>query len=212
LFDYSTVPVILLALGCLEWILLALEHFRPIAPKVAVAALVLSFCLLLIPSASGPRSEVIAERGEKTVNVLNWVRAHLPCQARILSNQRTVGVFKVMTGRVAVLEGMTPFLRPRMLQNIIDLLLRARRFFSAPVSKKEFLKRTGVEYVVQVHGLKIGHGYGAIDQPLFAPFLKLVHQGRWVRVYRVVGLSRERSAALSASAPGYICRRDPVSI
>ena len=52
--------------------------------------------------------------------------AHVPCDARILPDRVTLGTFVAATGRVSVVEGMGPYLRPEMLHPVLaDVPARA---------------------------------------------------------------------------------------
>ena len=110
--------------------------------------------------------------------------------ARIITSRRTAGTFEAAVGRVSITEGMTPFLRPAMLKGVVNLLLEARSFFLYPVTKRYFLKRQNVSFVVFIKGNALGsqgHLLGDADEQKLkdAPFLRLVYQNAAADVYRV---------------------------
>jgi hypothetical protein len=121
------------------------------------------------------------------------VRTNTPCDARLLTNSRTVGAFQAVTGRISVTEGMGPFLRPIMLRRVINLFMDARRFFRDPSAEREFLVQRGVDYVVVSRGLAIGHPslVGAVNEQALesASFLEQVADTPEFTVYRVTDLA-----------------------
>jgi hypothetical protein len=179
---------VILVLALLEWGLWAFGRFRPslLTPVacVAVAALALTF----VPLSGPPADKTSLQRGSQ--ETLDWIRTHVPRDARILASRRTAGTFEATVGRVSITEGMTPFLRPTMLKTVVNLLLEARSFFLYPVTKRYFLKRQDVGYVVFIKGNALGsegHLLGDADEQKLkdAPFLRLVHQDPAADVYRV---------------------------
>jgi hypothetical protein len=77
-----------------------------------------------------------------------------------------------------------------MLKRVVNLLLEARSFFLYPVTKRYFLKRQDVAYVVFIKGNALGSEgllLGDADEQKLkdAPFLRLVHQDSAADVFRV---------------------------
>jgi hypothetical protein len=188
--DFSLLALAIVGLGVLEALLLYLGRRQPVVSlTVAVAVIVLLSALILPASAaSQPLSRVSRER----VAVVDWLRAHTPCNARFLVNQRTEGAFTVLTGRFALLEGMGPFLRVDTLPYVVNLFLAARHFFGDPISNEAFLRQHGISYVV-VTGQNQLFGYtgptGSVNWAALraAPFLHPVLKTRYVTVYQVQG-------------------------
>jgi hypothetical protein len=188
--DYTSLPLVLLALGVLEALLLYLASRRPrLSVAVGVAVVVaVSAWLLPVSAASKQLGRVSHER---TV-VVDWLRAHTPCNARLLVDQRTEGALTALTGRFALLEGMGPFLRVDKLPYVTNLFLGARQFFTSPLSHQAFLRQHGISYVVVARqGELLGYngptGRANTHALSAAPFLHRVMANRSVVVYQVQG-------------------------
>jgi hypothetical protein len=212
LFDYSALPLVLLDLALIEAGLWLLTRFRAWAPVAAGTALVAIFAAILIPTAPVPGSNVPADLAR--VAPIEWVRDNTPCDSRILVNQRTTGIFEAETGRVAVLEGMAPYLRPPILQPVVGLMLAARDFFQDPIAHAQFLQDQAIDYVVLIGRGTLGF-QSLIGSPnaqalSSSPDLTVVHQDSAMTVYKV---NRPTSSTLfpdPAGFPGYLCRTGPV--
>ena len=89
-------------------------------PAVAVAATV------------GPSRSGWEQNGRDSMAVLDWVDEHEPCGARILPDRVTLGTFAAATGRVSVVEGMGPYLRPAMLHTVLRRCSRRTGSSSTP--------------------------------------------------------------------------------
>jgi len=219
LFDYASIPLIIFGLALIEGALLLLTRsargrtVRPWVPGVALAVVAVVVSALVIPSARPPRrGDAPLDRG--LIASFDWVRANIPCDARILANIHTEGVFEALTGRSAVLEGMTPYLRPSVLAPIVRLFLDARRFFVDPQGNQAFLAREGVDYVVILHSGGVGYSLpiGRIDQAALAsaPFLEPMYSSPAMTVYRVHGVARPAGLPVPSSARGFRCEREPI--
>ena len=142
---------------------------------------------VLIPTAPVPRGNIPEDLAR--VGPVEWVRQNTPCDARILVNQRTTGIFEAETGRVAVLEGMAPYLRPPILQRVIELMLAARAFFADPAGNARFLQDQAIDYVVLIEGEGLGFhallGTPNVSALASLPGLTLVHQDPAMIVYKV---------------------------
>jgi hypothetical protein len=213
-FDY--VPLVLLpavlavgevAVGRLRavraWIPLAVVVAAVAVPAVAVAATV------------GPARSGWEQNGRDSVAVLDWVDEHEPCGARILPDRVTLGTFAAATGRVSVVEGMGPYLRPAMLHTVLGLVLAAHRFFEHPAGGEALLHRLGVTEVLVVKGVRIGSMVGTlesgVDPAAFhgVPYLERVHSSPLLDVYRVRG-SGGGSFPDPDSMAGFHCERGAV--
>jgi len=188
--DYSSLALILLLLGVLEALLLYLARHRPrLSAAVAVAIVVAVSAWLLPVSAASKQLDRVGH--ERTV-VVDWLRAHTPCNARFLIDQRSEGTLTALTGRFALLEGMGPFLRVDKLPYVISLFLGARQFFTSPLSHQAFLRQHDISYVVvarqdQLLGYKGPIGKTNTHDLRAAPFLHRVLANRSVVVYQVQG-------------------------
>lgn len=186
--DFSTVCLAIVGLGALEALLLYLGRFRPRVSLTLSVALIVLLSALVLPAsaASQPLSQVSGER----VALVSWLRAHTPCDARFLVNQRTEGAFTVLTGRFALLEGMGPFLRVDRLPYVVNLFMAAHRFFKDPLTHEAFLRKHGISYVVVSNqGQLLGYSTGRVRWSVTQapPFLHPVLRTRYVTVYQVQG-------------------------
>jgi hypothetical protein len=210
LFEYGSIPLVLLALAVLEVGVRALGRIRPMATVAAGAAIVVLVGAILIPrSHPGPKRAATAKRNVAIADIIHRL---VPCQARILADVRTVGFFRAMTGRVGVLEGMGPYLRPPMLHDVDRLLLSARAFFADPATHADFLVDQGIDYVVLIKGIDVGYrapvAAGSGEGLAELPFLRVITTGEGVQIYQVVGLARGTGFVDPIGVPGYRC--DPL--
>jgi hypothetical protein len=216
-FDYLPLAAVVLVLLALEPAIGWLGRRRAWAPAAA-AALVVALPAVAVGATVGPARASYRENGERALAILDWVAANTPCDARLLPDRVTLGTFVAATGRVSVVEGMGPYLRPEMLHPVLDEVLRAHRFFQDPARGRAFLRREGVDYVIVVKGVRIGSMVGTlesgVDPAAFAGvgFLRQVHASPDLDVYRVRGSSRGgRSFPDPADHPGFTCLRGPVA-
>ncbi len=190
LTPYVLIGLLLLAVGVAESLAMLLERSGARVATAAAVALVVILSAWLLPSTSVSRSAGFT--GSQRTRLVDWVRTSTPCDARFLINQRTEGTFTALTGRYALLEGMGAFLRTKQLPYVVQLLLKAQKFFHFPMSDAEFLRRYDISYVVVARGYQ-ELGYAApIGPPNFrqlsaSPFLQLVYSTRTILVYKVVG-------------------------
>jgi hypothetical protein len=156
LFDYSSLPVVLgIGVG-VELALDLVARRRSVrVASVALAASVAVAAAALLPSALPPRAPAGADRA--VLAAFGWLRSHTGCDATILADQHTEGVFEALTGRVAVLEGATPYLRPELLPKVVARLLDARAFFEDPSADPTFPQREGATYVVVLREGNVGY-------------------------------------------------------
>jgi hypothetical protein len=143
--------------------------------------------------AGGPARRGSVQNGRRAVALTDWVATHLPCSARLLPDRMTLGTFAATTGRVSVVEGMDPYLRPDELHSVLRTVLAAHAFFLQPAKHRAFLADQAVDYVLLVKDVRIGNAVGAIDAGVDPagfrdlPFLQLVHSDETMDVYRVRG-------------------------
>ncbi|MGH2702556.1 MAG: hypothetical protein ACRDJ2_12385 [Actinomycetota bacterium] len=214
LFDYSALIGLLPILAIVEagFGLLAKRSLRITALMAAVmTAAVLA---ALLPSATAGNSKRGTEMAEHSIDLLDWIRLNTPCDSRILANQRTVGVFKALTGRVAILEGMTPYLRPDMLGDLVKLMLRTQRFFDEPQDHASLLKDEAVDYVVVPRAMRLGHAFKAratSDLGTF-PALSTAYDGEAGVVYRVEDSEASSDPLEGKRLPAIVCRRDEIDV
>jgi len=213
LTDYAAVPVVLLLSGVAEVGLRAMRRVGPRGPVAGATVLVVLVTLLVLPSGRVTAEQV--RRNHLAREAFAWIRSEVPCDARILLNQRTVGAVRALTGRVAVLEGMGPFLRPRMLDRVVETLLGARAFFVEPAANRAFLEEHGITHVILVKRFRLGYSPEAGGRPRpgrlrDVPFLEPMHRGSSFDAYRVVGVQGRGRFPDPSAHPAYDCRRDPL--
>ncbi len=215
-FDYLPLAAVVLVLTALEPAVRWAGRLRAWAPA-AVAVLLVALPAVAVGATVGPARSSYRTNGERSLAILDWVAENVPCNARILPDRVTLGTFAAATGRVSVVEGMGPYLRPDMLHPVLDEVLRAHRFFQDPAAGRAFLRREGVDYVIVVKGVRIGSMVGTLDSgidlPAFAHagFLRRVHSSPDADVYRVRGPGGGRGFPDPAGRPGFTCVRDPVA-
>ncbi len=187
---YASLGIILLGLGVIEALLLSLATRSARAAAALAVVLVAAVCAWVIPVSvtSAPLDRISRER----IMLTDWLRAHTPCDARILVNQRTEGAITALTGRFALLEGMGAYLRTDKLPYVISLFLDARHFFGSPQSSEAFLRQHDISYVVLARDNQL-LGYpgptGPTNYPAMraTPFLHRVLSRPFVTVYQVQG-------------------------
>jgi hypothetical protein len=215
-FDYLPLAAVVLVLTVLEPAVRWIGRVRAWAPAAA-AVLLIALPAVAVGATVGPSRASYRTNGERSLAILDWVAAHLPCDARILPDRVTLGTFVAATGRVSVVEGMGPYLRPDMLHPVLDEVLRAHRFFQDPAAGRAFLRREGVDYVMVVKGVRIGSMVGTLDAGVDpaaftgVPFLRRVFTSADADVYRVRGASGRSGFPDPAGHPGFTCVRGPVA-
>jgi hypothetical protein len=200
LFEYASIPVMLVALAVVETGLARLGGLGARAPAVVAAALV-----VLVLVAAGPgdvRGDLPS--GAATADYIAAARTATPCNARILATVTSKGAFQALTGRADILEGMAPFLRPAILRTTVRLTHLARRYLAHPHIHPGFLAAEHVDFVLVGRGKAAGwKAFGT------APGLAFVRQVGAVRVYRHTGPGAGSGGVRPDDAPGYTCRRTP---
>jgi len=200
LFEYASIPVMLVALAVVETGIARLPSLGARAPAVIAAAMV-----VVLVAAAGP-GEVRGDipTGAGTADYIAAARIATACNSRILPTVTSKGAFQALTGRADILEGMAPFLRPSILRSTVRLTHLARRYLAHPHAHPGFLRAEHVDDVL------VGRGKAA-GWPAFAtaPGLQFVRQVGSVRVYRHVGPGAGRGGVRPDDAPGYTCRRTP---
>jgi hypothetical protein len=134
----------------------------------------------------------VPERAAAGLAVIDRVEEVVPCDARMLANWRTAGTWEATTGRRAVTEGMAPFLRPRVMEHVLPVLIGANTFFDDPQANRGFLTRERVQYLVVVKpGVWIGTHSGRVPTEKDAeavasvPGVHAIVRDRRVSIFRV---------------------------
>ena len=216
LFDYSSVPVLLLGLAAAEAALLWVGDRLPLRPGLrwrstfAAAALVTAVvAAVTFPSTMGARDR--KEGLASALGAMEWIRENVPCEGRILADRRTLATFETLTRRAGAIEGMGPYLRPDVLSSAVRQLLSAREFFLDPENGEEYLRQQGVAAVVLTgfHPLGGTLRVAEVDEDAIrsSPFLRLAVTAGPVRVYEVIGFDPAEARYPDVrTRPGYLCR------
>lgn len=156
LYDYAVIPPALVIPALIEAAAAPFARRRRfVIPAVAVAAGVLAVTAAALRT-PGDQSIQRAEAGKK---VFASVTRYVPCDARMLANTRTAGSWEAWTGRGAITEGMSPFLRPEVMAGILPILVGANDFFKDPQAHQDYLADQRVQYLVVVSpGIWFGWG------------------------------------------------------
>ena len=206
LFDYATIPTVLVGLAVVEVGLgalrrrsLGLAGRRIEASGAAAAVLIVAAVAVLLPTSLAPRERLPLLRS--AVRSLAWIRSNVPCEGRVLADRRTLATFEMMTRRAGVLEGMGPHLRPRVLARAVGELLEAERFFEDPVRGEAYLEERGVAAViVTAPDAPLGGTHRVAEPDLSglerAVFLRPAARTPAARVYRVAGFEPTRARDL----------------
>jgi hypothetical protein len=192
LFEYMPIPVFLLVLALLEVVASRLAaRWRLAGGALAAAALV---------------AVVIVSTGDLGVAQSNipgptrYLRAAVttPCDSRLLVDRLTRGSFQALTGRISLTEGLAPFLRPAIVNDVLDVRRDAAAFFDDPEETSGILTEREVDYV-------IAEGPRALRN---VPGLRLVGDFDGIEVYEVEDRSEKRALPRPDTSPGYHCFRD----
>ncbi len=200
LFDYAGLSVALLVLVVAEALAVRAARLHPV---LAAAMVGIGVAVLLGSSIHTPatlkRWQGAATTASVTRNVFDLVSARVPCDARILPNFRSEGVFEAVTGRRSVMEGMSPYLRPAMLDRVLGLVKKTRTFFHDPNADRAFVKAEHVDYVMVIpQDMVIGEDgipYRRLPLPP-VPWLHLVGTASGARLYAVAGAPHVGAAGL----------------
>lgn len=214
LWSYATFFPLVVGVALLEAALQLLAKVKSWLPTIA-AALIVCVALVGAMPPSVKRNEL--KEGAHSLAAMNWVSENLPCDARLLASQRTGGTFQAMTGRVAVTEGMAPYLRPEMLGEVIELLFDSRAFFEDPARNEHVLDEYGIDFVLVAKKNYLFDRKPALlgrfptERVAEAEGLELVHESRLMDVYRVEDPSTAEWPNPNEH-PGYVCRTEGVPV
>ena len=215
-FDYVPLFAVLVVLGVAE---AALGRLRAVRAWIPAAALVVLIALPAVAVAAtvGPARGGWQRNGQESLEVLDWIDRNIPCDARLLPDRVTLGTFVAATGRVSVVEGMGPYLRPAMLHTVLDVVLRAHGFFEHPQGGAALLHRLGVDDVLVIKGVRVGSMVGVlesgVDPAAFrdVPYLRLVHSSPVLDAYRVRGAGDPNRFPDPVGRSGFTCRHGVVA-
>lgn len=215
LFSFVAFPLILIGLAAVELTLTRLERKSRRNVLLATAGVTVIALIVTFPR---PVFKPKVKNARHALAMINWVNENIPCDARIFASQRTAGIFQALTGRPAVSEGMAPYLRPPMLNEVVDLLLDGRDFLQDPDSYATFLSSYDIDYLV------ISKDAGLLDRT--PPLLGLADEGALqvsqdlellrdeprYAIYEVTQADDDRAAPDASSVNGYKCRTDELTL
>ena len=111
LFEYASIPVMVIALALAETAIARLA--RP-GPWAAGACVWLTIAVVV---AAGPHALRGGLQGASpTAAYITAARVATPCNSRLVATVNSKGAFQALTGRADIVEGMAPFLRPAILR------------------------------------------------------------------------------------------------
>jgi hypothetical protein len=212
LFNYAMLPYVVVLLAgaeaVLRWIA-ARGRTRERIVSLAACGLVVATLIGFLPSAGWPKVGKVGNLRQQ-IQLLQWIREHVPCEGRVLADRRTLATFQTMTGHAAVLEGMGPHLRPEVLVRAIGELLRAKTFFENPRGQQAYLEERGVAVVVATRPFAEFAGWIRVmrlpPNPFRdIPYLRPVYRSHVGTVYLVEGSVPNPSLPSVEGRPGYRC-------
>ncbi|HXV58802.1 MAG TPA: hypothetical protein VD704_13130 [Gaiellaceae bacterium] len=161
--------------------------------RKALAGIAVAVGVIAVAAAVERVPRAYAKSAPKAVSVFESVSDTVPCGARMLANARTAGSWQAWTGRRALTEGMSPFLRPRIMEQILPILGGANDFFSDPAANRDFLEEQDVEYLVVVApdvpvgwgGTGFGPREGDAERVAALPEVEVLHEDELVSIFRV---------------------------
>ena len=203
--DYGPLVVMLVLSAAAEAALTRRPRWGDRAPTSAVALGVTVVLAIAVGVSSSP-VPTAAPFTPDAAAPMGWLRANTSCSDRVLANYRTAGSFELLAGRVAVTEGMAPYLRPSVLPTTTQLLIDAQRFFEAPARHERFLRRQGVDVVYVSHSPHIGTNakLGDGERLTNVAFLSEVHATDEATIYRVTDAATD-ALPHARGRPGYGC-------
>jgi hypothetical protein len=214
LWSYSTFFPLVIGVSLLEVALRLLSKVKSWISTIVAALIV---CIALVGAKPPPIDRNDRKKGAHSVVAMNWISENLPCDARLMANQRTGGTFQAMTGRVAVTEGMAPYLRPEMLVEVTELLFDGRAFFEDPAGNESVLNEYGVTYVLVAKERYLFDRKPALlgrfpaERVAEAEGLELIHESRLMDVYEVENPGTAAWPDPSEHS-GYVCRTEGVPV
>jgi len=191
MFEYASIPPMLIGLAVLE-----VAATRLVARWVnAVRAIVVAAVLALAVGAVG----ALGPAPKASARSFGYVQAAVqtPCDSRLLVDRITRGTFQALSGRISVTEGLVPFLRPTIVNDVLELRASTERFFLDPKTYSGILADEEIDFVVA--GIS-----PALDA---APGLQRVAAVAGLGLYRVEVRSPGGVLPRPSESPGYHCFR-----
>jgi hypothetical protein len=191
MFEYASIPPMLIGLAVLEVAAWHLVARWVNAGRAIVVAAVVALAAVAV-GARGPAPKAPA-------NSVDYVQAAVqtPCDSRLLVDRITRGTFQALSGRISVTEGLVPFLRPTIVNDVLELRASTERFFLDPSRSSSILSHEEIDFVVA----RISPALDA------APGLQRVAAVAGLGVYRVKVRSLGGLLPRPSESPGYHCFR-----
>jgi hypothetical protein len=191
MFEYASIPPMLIGLAALEVAVGRLVGRRMAAGRAIVVAAVLALAVGSV-GALGPAPKASAKS-------VGYVQAAVqtPCDSRLLVDRITRGTFQALSGRISVTEGLVPFLRPTIVNDVLELRASTERFFLDPSQSSGILADEEIDFVVAPISR-------ALDA---APGLQRVAAVASLGLYRVEVRSLGGRLPRPSESPGYHCFR-----
>jgi hypothetical protein len=190
LFEYLPVPLTMLAVAVVEVVAARVALRRAALGRgiafAIVAAVVVGTALSGLGASSMPAQNRYLEAAVLT-----------PCDSRLLVDRDTRGSFQALTGRISVTEGLLPFLRPSIVNDVLRLRETVDRFFASPSGSAAVLRDEEVDYVVAERSPELDGAEG----------LRLTATVKDVGVYEVEERSSSRELPRPTDSAGYRCFR-----
>jgi hypothetical protein len=140
LFPYMAIPLTLLGLALLQVVAARIALRWAVVGRLIAIASVLAVALGTaggLGAAGKPDSPSYLRAATLT-----------PCDSRLLVDRATRGTFQALTGRISITEGLLPFLRPTILNDVLRLNEATDRFFAAPEGSARILSEQEVDFVI----------------------------------------------------------------
>jgi hypothetical protein len=191
MFEYASIPPMLIGLAVLEVAAARLAARWVNAVRAIVVAAVLALAVGAV-GALGPAPKASARS-------FGYVQAAVqtPCDSRLLVDRITRGTFQALSGRISVTEGLVPFLRPTIVNDVLELRASTERFFLDPGQSSGILADEEIDFVV-----------ARISPALDAtPSLRRVAAVAGLGLYRVEVRSLGGRLPRPSDSPGYHCFR-----
>jgi hypothetical protein len=190
LFEFTAIPLTLLGLAVVEVVAARIAlRWASVGRAIAVA----SVLAVALGTASGLGA---ASKPDSP----SYLRAAVltPCDSRLLVDRATRGTFQALTGRISITEGLLPFLRPTVVNDVIRLQEATDQFFADPEGSARILSEQEVDFVI-----------AEINPALDAPGeLELMSTVDGLAVYAVERTPSSRDLPRPPESAGYHCFTD----
>jgi hypothetical protein len=190
LFEYAALPLILLALAVME----------VASTRLARRSVVVGGALALVVTLGAALASAgnLGLLGKNLTRSSPYMAAAVttPCDSRLLvGGGRTRGSFQSLTGRISLTEGLEPFLRPLIVNEVLNVRAATKRFLRDPDRFSNVLSERDVDFVIARRSV-------AIDQ---ARDLSLVREVDGLAIYDVLERDADRSLPRPPQSAGYHC-------